>query len=282
MDQILSHELQLRDAAGARLQLTIRELLGIFLTPTAGVFLFLTIIVHFAADPPGLRNYLDVWLAFCIWPVAAVLYLTSYVTGLGAVAFLQRRRWIGRVYLPILGIVVLTPTVSACELLVHQLTDQRYPTQILPKIPFYFVTVQVFEFAFVRLVIPQAATQRQLRRMLRLGAREIPVDRLRYLTAQEHYVRLVLDDGEQVLHRVRFADLLAQLHASDGLQPHRSWWVAGSAIPRLRRRGARHVLELACTTEIPVARTRLRAVQSWLDANGPFDPPHRRGAAPHL
>lgn len=269
LNQILSHEMQLRDMAGGRLHFTIRELRDIFLTPVAGVFVALAILVHFSADPPGLRDFLSVWVAFLIWPIVAVLYLTTYFIWLGAVAMLQLRGWAGPAYLPIIGALTLAPCVCASEVMVHQMSGGTYPITILPKIAYYFMTVQVFEFAFIRLVIPRALEKQAALRLLKVGDRAIPVARLRFMVAQEHYVRLVLDNDEQVLERARFGDLLDQLRDSDGIRAHRSWWAARSAAPRLTRQGARHLLRLHDGTEVPVARSRVGEVQAWMDRNGP-------------
>lgn len=269
LNQVLSHEVQLRDAAGAPLQFTIRELLGIFLTPISGIFLALAIVVFFSADPPRLRDYVELWQAFAMWPIATMLYLTTYFIWLGICALLQMKGWVKRAYLPVLGALTLAPCVCASEILVHLMSGNVYPITVLPKIAYYFMTVQVFEFAFVRLVIPQVLGKQSALRLFRTGERSFPIARLRYMTAQEHYVRLVLDEG-QVLQRARFRDLLGQLHASDGIQTHRSWWVGHGASPVLAKDGARLHLRLSDGTEVPIARNRTKQVQDWLDAHGPF------------
>lgn len=269
LNQVFSHELQLRDAAGAPLRFTIRELLSIFLSPVSGIFLALTIVVFFAADPPRMRDHIEIWQAFSMWLVATVLYLTTYFVWLGIAALLQQRVWPRHVYLPVLGALTLAPCVCACEVLIHLLSDGSYPITILPKIAYYFITVQVFEFAFVRLVIPQVLEKQGGLRLLSVGDRRFPITRLHYMCAQEHYVRVALDDN-QILQRAKFGDLLKQLQASDGIQTHRSWWVGRAAAPMLCKAGSRLSLRLADGTEVPVARTRSRHVQDWLDTYGPF------------
>lgn len=271
MYQILSHEMRLRDMAGGNLHFTIRELLGIFTTPVSAIFLFLTCLVFFSADPPKLRDYIEVWQAFALWPLAAICYLTTYFVLLGLAAHLQDRFWPHAIYLPIIGGLALVPTVCTSETLAHQMSGGIYPIVVIPNIAYYFVTVQVFEFAFIRLVIPQVRARNMDLRMIRIGARSLPVQRIRFITAQEHYVRLQLDD-QQVLQRARFGDIVNALNDHEGVQPHRSWWVGRGAAPRMTRREGKPVLELQDGTLVPVARGRITEVQNWLDSNGPFAP----------
>lgn len=273
--------MHLRDAGGVCLHFTIRELLKVFLSPTAGVYLALAIVVHFAADPPGLRAYLSNGQSLVVWLLSTMLYLTSYFVLLGLCAVLQTLGWTRPVFLPVVGALALAPTVCASEVLVHLISDRLYPITIVPKIAYYFLTVQVFEFAFIRLVIPKALDRQTTLRTLNLRGRTIPVARLRYMVAQEHYVRLVLDDAQSVLLRTRFGDLLGQLQERDGIQPHRSWWVARASDPRLMRRGGRHVMQLADGTDIPVARSRLSDVRDWLDAHGSVPVPRRTTRTAH-
>lgn len=89
---------------------------------------------------------------------------------------------------------------------------------------------------------------------------------LRAVTAEDHYLRLHLDDGRRPLVLFRFGDALAELAALDGCQVHRGAWVAAGAITGARRDGRRWLLRLADGTELPVSDTHLSAVRArgWL------------------
>jgi hypothetical protein len=88
--------------------------------------------------------------------------------------------------------------------------------------------------------------------------------------AEDHYLRLVLADGPQGYRRAlvlyRLGDAVPELAAMDGLQVHRSAWVARRFVKGARRDGRRWQLVLADGTEQVVSETHLPAVRAagWL------------------
>jgi len=81
------------------------------------------------------------------------------------------------------------------------------------------------------------------------------------LEAQDHYVRVYSSAG-QALVRMRLRDAVL-LMDEEGLRPHRSWWVARSAVTAFQREEDRSVLVLVDGLRVPVSR----AVRGQL---GPF------------
>ncbi|QIK96104.1 LytTR family transcriptional regulator [Sphingomonas sp. HDW15A] len=61
-----------------------------------------------------------------------------------------------------------------------------------------------------------------------------------------------------VLHRL--ADAISEVGAIDGLQVHRSWWVASHSVSGTFIRDSRRWLRLANGLEVPVSRARIRDV----------------------
>jgi hypothetical protein len=91
----------------------------------------------------------------------------------------------------------------------------------------------------------------------------LPVElrgRLRRLSMQDHYVEVVTDRGAHLV-LMRMSDAIAETGGIDGLQIHRSHWVAREAVRDSVRRGDRLMLRLADGTELPVSRSRVRAVR---------------------
>lgn len=94
-------------------------------------------------------------------------------------------------------------------------------------------------------------------------------DDLHCLQMEDHYVRVHMSAGsEMILMRLR--DAIAELDGLDGLQVHRSWWVARTAVASWRRDGKAVTLTLANGLDVPVARDRLPEVRAagWLDRRG--------------
>ena len=90
------------------------------------------------------------------------------------------------------------------------------------------------------------------------------------LEAEDHYVRVHHPAGSTlILHR--FSDALAEIDPRAGLQVHRGWWVASSAVAGTFMRGGKRWLKLTNGLEIPVSRTHLRRVneQDWPRVESP-------------
>lgn len=78
--------------------------------------------------------------------------------------------------------------------------------------------------------------------------------RLIAVEADDHYVRVHTNDGTELV-TLRFADALAELTGAEGMQIHRSWWVANDAIEAVRwRRGGAGEATLFGNFHAPVSR----------------------------
>ncbi|WP_374467718.1 LytTR family DNA-binding domain-containing protein [Phenylobacterium sp.] len=83
--------------------------------------------------------------------------------------------------------------------------------------------------------------------------------------AEDHYLRLHTSKGQDLI-LLRLADAVAELEGIEGMQVHRSWWVARDAIVEARRGDGRATLKLKDGAEVPVSRTyagELRA-KGWI------------------
>lgn len=72
--------------------------------------------------------------------------------------------------------------------------------------------------------------------------------------AEDHYLRLHTSKGQDLI-LMRLADAIAELDGIEGLQVHRSWWVARDAIVDARRGDGRATLTLKDGAQVPVSRT---------------------------
>ena len=72
--------------------------------------------------------------------------------------------------------------------------------------------------------------------------------------AEDHYLRLHTSKGQDLI-LLRLADAVAELEGIEGMQVHRSWWVARDAITDARRGDGRATLTLKDGAEVPVSRT---------------------------
>ena len=83
------------------------------------------------------------------------------------------------------------------------------------------------------------------------------------LSAQDHYVEVVTELGTE-LCLMRLNDAIAEVPANDGIQIHRSHWVAKSAISRLDAKGSTASVHLVDGRELTVSQSRLKALEAFL------------------
>lgn len=85
--------------------------------------------------------------------------------------------------------------------------------------------------------------------------------RLLALTVEDHYVDIVTDKGKTLV-LMRLADAIREAGGIDGLQIHRSHWVATAAVVKSHRSDGKLSLELSNGMRLPVSRGYLSAVKS--------------------
>ena len=88
---------------------------------------------------------------------------------------------------------------------------------------------------------------------------------LRHLRMQDHYVEVHTERGmEMVL--LRFRDALREVEGAEGMQVHRSHWVARAAVAGVERHGGRVSLRLVDGARVPVSRSFVPALRAhgWL------------------
>ncbi len=77
------------------------------------------------------------------------------------------------------------------------------------------------------------------------------------VSSEDHYVRVHTDNGEELI-LMRLSDALKELSEVDGLQTHRSWWVARQGIADSKSTGGKHHLILKSGGNAPVSRSFLK------------------------
>jgi hypothetical protein len=210
------------------------------------------------------------WVSVLLWPNAFVVYLILYHIGLLAFAAASRKlQWL-RLPTALLGLICLIPTVFTCEALVNLASDSTYPYNVEEQMIFYFLSVQSLETVFFRFIMPGVRQEMQSQppsRQLIVGGEQIELEKLLHIEAREHHVHLTFEETT-ARARARLSDIVAQTDMSDGVQPHRSWWVARDPAIRVERKNGRVFLRLRDNTEVPVARTRVDDVLDWLQSHG--------------
>lgn len=83
---------------------------------------------------------------------------------------------------------------------------------------------------------------------------------LLFLQAEDHYVRVATTAGQMLVHS-RFSDAIAAAQPVEGVQIHRSFWVAHTAMVELQKSGGGYAVLLTDGAVLPVSRTYLTEVR---------------------
>lgn len=86
---------------------------------------------------------------------------------------------------------------------------------------------------------------------------------LLHLQMEDHYLRATTQQGAALI-LIRFRDALQELSDYDGLQVHRSWWVARNAVEQVSRQGRKIELLMADGTHVPVSAGYRKAVDEMV------------------
>lgn len=80
------------------------------------------------------------------------------------------------------------------------------------------------------------------------------------VSSEDHYVRVHTNCGEELI-LMRFADALKELNTVDGIQTHRSWWVARNGVLNSIRQEGKPRLVLKSGATAPISRSYSTAVR---------------------
>lgn len=81
------------------------------------------------------------------------------------------------------------------------------------------------------------------------------------LSSQDHYTLVQTTRGEELV-LIRLVDAIREAQPIQGIQFHRSHWVALKHISTARRDGGRAILTLSSKAEIPVSRSFIGVVRN--------------------
>ena len=234
----------------------------------AGIFLLIGAFLSYI-DPYGATSSLPTWGKFIYWTGLIIIgayagALAGY--GLGRIS-LTLTNWIK---LPLMALAT-TLAVSACIILI-----QIYIVQ--DPVPFgylhlLFGNVFVISMAITAIIAlieqnisgqSQTGSNREGGNADAVFLERLPIkyrgSALYAVSSEDHYLRVHTDRGEELI-LMRLADAVRELSGADGMQTHRSWWVAKAGIAEARKEGGKLRLVLKSGAEVPVSRSFAKAVR---------------------
>lgn len=96
---------------------------------------------------------------------------------------------------------------------------------------------------------------------------------LLWVRAEEHYLRVATTRGKALIRCSLQRAILGALTEVQGLQVHRSYWLATSHVKRLIKGGQHWVCEMSDGARIPISRRRRAAVKVALAARAVYPQP---------
>jgi len=83
------------------------------------------------------------------------------------------------------------------------------------------------------------------------------------VSSEDHYLRIYTDRGEALI-LMRLADAIRELEGADGLQIHRSWWVARAGVGKVTGKSGKQTITLKSGVDVPIARARIPKARETL------------------
>ena len=93
-----------------------------------------------------------------------------------------------------------------------------------------------------------------------------------WVEAQEHYARITTDSEVRMV-LARFSDIVRELSGMDGMQVHRSHWIARSAVVEELKQGQKYHLRITTGEIVPVSRSYKSRVEKQLKPHLAEDQP---------
>ncbi|WP_299149986.1 LytTR family DNA-binding domain-containing protein [uncultured Tateyamaria sp.] len=250
---------------GSVAHFTIREMHDLYMSWQLWVLISVGFMIMTTGHPVTLPQFDSFGLRLAFWCIALAFYLVvSTWYSLGA-----QWVWNRAIGGPIPLILLSAPLVLATTYLTSAiLTAMFEPDQA----PFNSMTWQmnlrnlfvahVFETVALLWLLPAQRARRvdqSAARSVTLAGRRFVLAQITRVKAAEHYLEVYSADGKEVI-RERMVTFLEQVGPEDGIQTHRSHWVAGDSALDLT--GSK--LRLRDGEKVPVARGRLEDVRLWL------------------
>ncbi|MFZ5721513.1 MAG: LytTR family DNA-binding domain-containing protein [Pseudomonadota bacterium] len=224
---------------------------GLFVALVSGVFL--TFSGAFGTSEAPLVPRAAYWMVLMLVGYAWGAFVSRYF-------FSEARRRLGNIWLDglVASLLMSVPFTLVVWVASRVILDSRIPVEALP---FLFGPVLLVSMAITSLNIliesrrvagdaGQAPPPRFLERLpLKLRGADVWA-----VEAEDHYLRLHTSKGQDLI-LMRLADAVSELDGIEGMQVHRSWWVARDAIADARRGDGRATLKLKDGAEVPVSRT---------------------------
>jgi hypothetical protein len=275
-DRLKGTKLRMVSAVGQGRDITYGEMSAMAWQPTTLFYLVIVAVALTVFDVNGYQARIGIAGSAVAWTLGVLTVTLSYNVVLFLWTLINVRQGWHLILMPGVGFFSTFSTLTMVEGSVAYMSGMPLDwDHWLTQFPYIFLVIEVFDVIYVAFAMPviRAATAHRAARAempkppdeVQLAGQKFRTSTLKWATSQDHYLKLACADGAHMV-LARMADLTKQAGLTVGVQPHRSWWVAARAAPRLERQGRAEVLLLDDGTRVPVARSRSGAVKAWLES----------------
>ena len=258
----IDHEMRVYVLNGIRTHFTLRELLKLYRSWPLWTLIAVGFLIMSTGHPVTLPQFEGFWVRMAFWVIALMVYLLLSVP----YGVLFDKFWHRFVGTPIPLLLLTGPLILFASVVTvlglaavfepHHHAGSMITWQMLARNVF---VAHVFETATLLWLLPAQRARGTTARAVTLAGRRIAVKDIGRVKAAEHYLEIHLADSVEIL-RERMSTFLEQVTPEDGVQTHRSHWIARDHAASLKG----SVLELDCGQTVPVARGRQKHVQDWM------------------
>lgn len=247
------------------LHFTMREMRAIFTNPRVWVIIAVVALVLGLAGPFGTYE-LPIGARLAYWGVTVILTFLAgdfVITLVSAALWRRLNKW---ALLPIAGLAGAVP-VTLIVIGINMLAfGPRFAAIDLLPLFLYCLAITTAVTLVFYVIEPRGPDGE----LLVTGDRadnpkapplleRLPVHKrgtLIRLSVQDHYVEIETDRGRELV-LMRLADAMKETDGSEGLQIHRSHWVALAGVREVRRVSGKVMVQTVSGGELPVSRTYL-------------------------
>lgn len=259
------HEVHVFTSNGAVKHFTLDELRTMLRSWPFWVLVLVGFFIVSTGHSMTMPQFESVGLRLAFWLIALALYLIASTTYLRLAGWLWTRVFSCPIPMLVLSApLVLSSTYASGAVLSLWFEPGRnlFDVMTWQMNVRNVLVLHVFETAALLWLIPaQRARENQtdVQRKITLSGRSFSLSQIARVKAAEHHLEVHGDDGVEII-RERMSTFLEQVTPMDGIQTHRSHWVAFGRASGLD--GDR--LCMPCGAAVPVARGRQDSVREWL------------------
>jgi hypothetical protein len=262
------------DVIGRKFHLTIRQMRHSTPSPWMLVWDLLAVAILVLSNVHSYRDTLSIPLAAVFW-IIMILTITVFYLLILYLGMLISKRFSGFfIYFPVVGFIAMTITTFLSNFNYSLMSGEAYTFELASSHLLFNIALGfLFETLFMIFVYPvvladfdndEVEDTVPIARSVTIAGTPFMSDEIRSVSSQDHYVEVATKTSKTLL-RARLADVVAQLSGDDGIMPHRSYWVARSAVSQMTGNANKKALILDTGDEVPIARGRVAEVQVWLE-----------------